>query len=115
VVVIVDRDLVIEAEFMRLLARRVRSAGAFSPHATGSREYLAMESGTLRLTIDSVEYELRAGDSIYYAGDCVHAFRNPRNKLCIYYLAMDVSPNRGAFGPGRRANSSKEKRTHGRH
>jgi hypothetical protein len=80
-------------------------AAAFSPHAPGSREYLAMESGTLLFTIDSVEYELSAGDSIYYTGDCVHAFKNPRNKLCIYYLAIDVSPNRGIFGSGRRASS----------
>ena len=105
----------IEFEFMRTTIGPRVDAGAFSPHAPGSREYLAMESGTLLLTIDSVEHELSAGDSIYYAGDCIHAFKNPRNKLCIYYLAMDVSPNRGAFGPGRRAHSSKEKRAHGRH
>jgi XRE family transcriptional regulator, regulator of sulfur utilization len=105
----------IEFEFMRTTIGPRVDAGAFSPHAPGSREYLAMESGTLLLTIDSVEYKLSAGDSIYYAGDCVHAFNNPWNKPCIYYLAMDVGPNRGALGPGRRAHSSKEKRTHGRH
>jgi len=41
-----------------------------SPISTpGSREYLAMEGGLLRLTIDGIEHRLRAGDSIYYAGD----------------------------------------------
>jgi len=105
----------IEFEFMRTTIGPRVDAGAFSPHAPGSREYLAMESGRLLLTIDSVEYELSVGDSIYYAGDCVHAFKNPWSKPCIYYLAMDVSPNRDAFGLGRRAHSSKEKRTHGRH
>src|SRR5713101_2152035 len=98
----------IEFEFMRTTIGPRVDAGAFSPHAPGSREYLAMESGRLLLTIDSVEYELSAGDSIYYAGDCVHAFKNPGNNLCIYYIAMDVSPNRSAGGPGRRAHSSKE-------
>jgi quercetin dioxygenase-like cupin family protein len=105
----------IEFEFMRTTIGPRGDAGACSPHAPGSREYLAMESGTLLLTIDSVEYKLSAGDSIYYAGDCVHAFKNPWNKPCIYYLTMDVSSNRDAFGLGRRAHSSKEKRTHGRH
>jgi XRE family transcriptional regulator, regulator of sulfur utilization len=65
-------------------------AGAFSPHAPGSREYLAMERGTLRLTIDGTPYTLRAGDSIYYAGDCWHAFANPGKEACVYYLAMEL-------------------------
>ena len=62
----------------------------FSPHAPGSREYVAIESGTLLLTIDRTPYHLHTGDSIYYAGDCVHAFVNPGKKPCVYYLAMDV-------------------------
>src|SRR5713226_1185850 len=100
----------IEFEFMRTTIGPRVDAGAFSPHAPGSREYLAMESGTLLLTIDSVEYKLSAGDSIYYAGDCVHAFKNPRNKPCIYYMAMDVTPKVAAISSGRRAHSSKERR-----
>jgi mannose-6-phosphate isomerase-like protein (cupin superfamily) len=70
-------------------------AGAFSPHAPGSREYLAMERGTLVLTIDSTPYTLRAGDSIYYAGDSVHAFANPAGEPCVYYLAMEVAGTSG--------------------
>jgi quercetin dioxygenase-like cupin family protein len=65
-------------------------AGEFAPHAPGSREYLAMERGTLRLTIDGVDHVLRAGDSIYYAGDCRHAFANPGSETCTYYLAMEL-------------------------
>ncbi len=105
----------IEFEFMRTTIGPRVDVGTFSPHAPGSREYLAMESGTLLLTIDGVEYELSAGDSIYYAGDCVHAFKNPGNKLCIYYLAMDVSPNRGVLGRCRPTQTYMEKRAHGRH
>src|SRR5579872_2268239 len=86
----------VEFEFMRTTIGPGVDAGAFSPHAPGSREYVAIESGTLVLTIDGTPYTLRSGDSIYYAGDCVHAFLNPGKTPCIYYLAMEVS---GALAP----------------
>ncbi len=81
----------VEFEFMRTTIGPGVDAGAFSPHAPGSREYVAIEHGTLLLTIDGTPYHLHAGDSIYYAGDCVHAFMNPGKKPCTYYLAMDVA------------------------
>jgi len=81
----------VEFELMRTTIPAGVDAGAFSPHAAGSREYLAVERGTLRLTIDGAPYTLRRGDSIYYAGDCVHAFANPGDRDCVYYLAMDVA------------------------
>ena len=81
----------VEFEFMRTTISAGVDAGTFSPHAQGSREYLGVERGTLRLTLDDVPYVLRAGDSIYYAGDCWHAFVNPARTDCVYYLAMEVS------------------------
>jgi transcriptional regulator with XRE-family HTH domain len=81
----------VEFEFMRTTIDAGVDAGAFSPHAPGSREYVAIERGTLRLTIDGEVHVLNAGDSIYYAGDCVHSFVNPGKKPCVYYLAMEVS------------------------
>jgi XRE family transcriptional regulator, regulator of sulfur utilization len=83
----------IEFEFMRTTIPAGVDAGVFSPHARGSREYVAVERGTLRLTIDGNAHLLRAGDSIYYDGDCVHAFANPGRSQCVYYLAMDVAGN----------------------
>ena len=80
----------IEFEFMRTTIHGGVDAGEFSPHALGSREYVAIERGTLRLTLDGAPHTLHAGDSIYYAGDCRHAFANPGRKPCVYYLAMDV-------------------------
>ena len=47
-----------------------------------------MERGTLRLTLDGTPHTLRAGDSVYYAGDCHHGFANPGREPCVYYLAM---------------------------
>ena len=84
----------VEFELMRTTIGPGVDAGVFSAHAAGSREYLAVERGTLRLTLDGVVHTLRAGDSIYYAGDCLHGFANPGAAPCVYYLAMDVAGDR---------------------
>jgi transcriptional regulator with XRE-family HTH domain len=82
----------VEFEFMRTTIEPGVNAGAFLPHNPGSREYVAIERGTLKLTLDGEVFLLRKGDSIYYAGDCVHEFENPDpRKPCEYYLAMDVT------------------------
>jgi transcriptional regulator with XRE-family HTH domain len=85
----------VEFELMRTTLPAGVDAGEFAPHVPGSREYLAMERGMLRLTIDGVEYRLRAGDSIYYAGDCRHGFANPGRVTCSYYLAMELARHPG--------------------
>lgn len=81
----------VEFEFMRTTLNAGVDAGIFLPHAHGSREYVAVEKGTLDLTIDGVLHQLAAGDSIYYDGDCLHGFANSHSTACVYYLAMDVS------------------------
>ena len=80
----------VEFEFMRTTINPGVDAGVFSPHAPGSLEWVAMECGTLLLTINGTPYTLHGGDSIYYDGDCWHGFANPGAELCVYYLAMDV-------------------------
>lgn len=90
----------VEFEFMRTTIGPRVDAGAFSPHAPGSREYVAIEQGTLLLTIDGVPHTLEPGDSMYYAGDCVHAFANPGDDELIYYLAMDVTAGGSSRTPG---------------
>jgi XRE family transcriptional regulator, regulator of sulfur utilization len=85
----------VEFELMRTTIGAGVDAGVFAAHAAGSREYLAVERGTLRLTIDGAAHTLRAGDAIYYAGDCLHGFENPGARPCVYYLAMDVAGARG--------------------
>jgi mannose-6-phosphate isomerase-like protein (cupin superfamily) len=85
----------VEFEFMRTTLGPGVDAGVFLPHPHGSREYVAVESGTLLLTIDGRPHTLEAGDSIYYDGDCRQAFANPGRRSCIYYLAMDVSGTPG--------------------
>ncbi|GAA3261376.1 helix-turn-helix domain-containing protein [Nonomuraea helvata] len=80
----------VEFEFMRTTIGPGVDAGEFAPHAPGSREYLAVERGRLRLTINGRPYELGAGDSAYYPGDCRHAFANDGAVDCVYYLAMEL-------------------------
>jgi transcriptional regulator with XRE-family HTH domain len=96
----------VEFELMRTTIPAGVDAGVFSPHAPGSREYLGMERGTLRLTIDGETHRLRAGDSVYYAGDCQHGFANPGPDECVYYLAMEL----GAHAGHRRARVSSPSR-----
>jgi XRE family transcriptional regulator, regulator of sulfur utilization len=81
----------VEFELMRTTLGPSVDAGVFLPHARGSREYVAVEKGTLLLTLDGEPHTLKAGDSIYYDGDCMHGFANPGRGPCVYYLAMDVS------------------------
>jgi transcriptional regulator with XRE-family HTH domain len=80
-----------EFEFMRTTLGPRVGAGTFLPHAPGSREYLAVERGTLQLSLDDALHQLEEGDSMFYPGDCRHGFRNPRRAACVYYLAMDVA------------------------
>lgn len=82
----------VEFEFMRTTLGPRVDAGVFPAHRVGSREYIAVEAGRLELTLNGTPYELRALDSIYFAGDCLHGFRNPGRSETTYYLAMDVTP-----------------------
>ncbi|TMR19950.1 cupin domain-containing protein [Nonomuraea turkmeniaca] len=80
----------VEFEFMRTTIGPGVDAGEFEPHAPGSREYLAVEHGSLRLTINGRPYVLEQGDAAYYPGDCRHAFANDGAADCVYYLAMEL-------------------------
>lgn len=81
----------IEFELMRLTIAPHANAGTFPAHRPGSREYLAVESGTLTLSLLGTDYVLHAGDSIYHDGDCPHGYRNDGDVACTYYLAMDIA------------------------
>jgi quercetin dioxygenase-like cupin family protein len=86
----------VEFEFMRTTLGPGVDAGKFDPHPSGSREYVAVESGELELTIDGAAYGLGTGDAIYYEGDCDHGFRNRQPSPCVYYLVMDIGGRAGA-------------------
>jgi transcriptional regulator with XRE-family HTH domain len=81
----------VEFEFIRTTVAAGVVVGEFAPHVAGSREYVAVESGELIVTLDGTDHRLRAGDSLYYAGDCTHAFANSGDRECVYYTAMHVA------------------------
>jgi XRE family transcriptional regulator, regulator of sulfur utilization len=81
----------VEFELIRMTLGPGVDAGTFPPHRAGSREYLAVETGTLTLVLDGVEYRLDAGDSIFHDGDCEHGYRNDADRSCTYYIAMDIA------------------------
>lgn len=80
----------VEFELIRTTVPPGVAIGEFAAHAAASREYVAVERGSLTVTIDGTEHVLRQGDSLYYAGDCTHAFANPGGRECIYYTVMHV-------------------------
>jgi transcriptional regulator with XRE-family HTH domain len=90
----------VEFEFMRTTLGSRVDAGTFLPHPAGSREYVAVERGTLELALDGAARRLGEGDSIFYPGDCRHGFANPADEPCVYYLAMDVAGEHRPAGPG---------------
>ena len=67
----------IEFEFMRITVGPLVNAPMFLPHAHRSREYVAVEKGTLLFTLDGEPHTLKAGDSIYFDGDCITGFETP--------------------------------------
>jgi XRE family transcriptional regulator, regulator of sulfur utilization len=81
----------VEFEFMQTTLNPGVDAGAFLPHAQGSREYVVVEKGTLDLTLDGAHHKLEEGDGIYYDGDCLHGFADPLGIPCVYCLAMELS------------------------
>jgi XRE family transcriptional regulator, regulator of sulfur utilization len=81
----------VEFEFIRTVIPVAVTIGEFAPHAPGSREYIAVESGALTVTIDGTPHHLGKGDALYYAGDCTHAFANAGKALCVYYTVMHVA------------------------
>jgi transcriptional regulator with XRE-family HTH domain len=62
-------------------------AGQFPAYASGSHEYVLVESGTLRLTVDDDTFDLGAGDSVYFAADVTHGYANAGEKACSYHVA----------------------------
>jgi len=80
----------VEFEFIRTRVAAGVVIGSFAAHAAGSREYVAVETGELLVTLDGAAHRLGPGDALYYAADRVHAFANPGPVECVYYTAMQV-------------------------
>ena len=78
-------------QFVRVVAPASSDGPDFPAHAAGSREWLAVERGRLRVRVGSEELDLQAGDSVSFAGDLPHRISNPGASEALYYLVIDYS------------------------
>jgi transcriptional regulator with XRE-family HTH domain len=90
-------------ELIRITLPAGCDAGRFPADAPGSHEYVAVETGRLRLTIADQPFELNTGDSVYFAADTVHGYENTTSSPCTYYVAALImrprTPSRRAVRP----------------
>jgi hypothetical protein len=85
-------------------------AGVFLPHAAGSREYVSIEQGTLRLTLDGHEYVLSAGDNDLFCFRIVVPAEPPFMAVWVLLEIEGVHPIRTA----KNQKISQETRAHSR-
>ena len=65
-------------------------AGWFPAYAPGSHEFVAVRSGTLTLQLAERQFELRAGDSIYFRANVAHQFDNPSGtEPVLFYIVVN--------------------------
>jgi transcriptional regulator with XRE-family HTH domain len=56
--------------------------GTAGPYSHAGHEFGIVQAGEVELTIDTVAYRLRAGDSFAFKSTLSHAFRNPGSAPC---------------------------------
>jgi XRE family transcriptional regulator, regulator of sulfur utilization len=77
-------------EWIRTVLPPGCDAGWYPAYAPGSHEFVAVDSGTLRLRLDTREIDLNAGDSVYFAADIGHGYANPGTGPCSYHVAAII-------------------------
>ena len=65
------------------------------PHTTGTREYLACETGELELAVAGTKWRLGPGDVVVFRGDQKHGYHNPGRKKAIAYSVIAFAPVEG--------------------
>lgn len=64
--------------------------GWYPAYAPGSHEFVAVDTGILRLRVGGREFDLRGGDSAYFAADARHGYTNPGAGPCTYHVAAII-------------------------
>jgi len=83
-------------EWIRTILPPGCDAGEFPAYAPGSHEFVVVESGSLRLTVDDRAVDLHEGDSLYFAADSTHAYANHGPGPCTYHVAALIMRARTA-------------------
>lgn len=68
-----------------------RSSGLFPPQRPGVLAHATVVRGELESISGKERIVLRAGDSVNYAGDIHHEFRNVGRGACEFFLVVDAS------------------------
>ncbi len=63
--------------------------GDVASHARGTEEYIYVLSGQLDARIGDQNYQLKAGDSVYFQAYAGHQFHNAGHEDCQYFLVID--------------------------
>lgn len=87
----------------RYVRRGGPRARVHSLRSMGSREYLACESGRVKLTTPSDSWVLGPGDVVFYRGDQPHGYTNPDDAPGVAYTVVvppSASDCRGSRRPG---------------
>jgi XRE family transcriptional regulator, regulator of sulfur utilization len=86
-------------EWIRVTLPAGCDPGWYPAYASGSHEFVAVDSGLLRLRLDHREIDLGAGDSVYFAADVRHRYANPGTGPCTYQVAAIIMRPRQSRGP----------------
>ncbi|BBY14887.1 XRE family transcriptional regulator [Mycolicibacterium litorale] len=85
-------------EWVRSVLPPSCDAGMYPAYAPGSHEFVAVQSGTLTMTLGEREITLSAGDSVYFAADIPHGYANRAQTRCIYHVAALIMRPRSGVG-----------------
>lgn len=67
-----------------------QSSGTFPPHRAGVEETLAVASGRLSLQLGDRQYDLKAGDAIFYRAHVSHRFDNPSDtEAAVFFIVIN--------------------------
>lgn len=62
------------------------------PHTAGTREYLAVERGTITVTASGASWTVEAGAVLSFRGDQKHAYANPGRTEAVGYSVVLLAP-----------------------
>lgn len=82
-------------EFVRAVLPAGGSSGDFLPHRPGVEQYMLVEHGRLRATLDGAEYVLEEGDALFFSADRRHRFDNIGDGECSYYVVLSFGNTLG--------------------
>lgn len=77
-------------DFVANILPPLQSSGMFPPHREGVEETLVVAVGRLCLHLGDAQYDLDAGDAIYYRAQFPHRFDNPSDQeTALFYIVIN--------------------------